>query len=75
MNAPLAGRIAAVHVALGDEVQAGQVLVVLEAMKMEHSLCAPFDGRIAELSAQVGGQARAGGKLVQVVELANEELA
>jgi geranyl-CoA carboxylase alpha subunit len=75
LNAPLAGRIAAVHVALGDEVQAGQVLVVLEAMKMEHSLCAPFDGRIAELSAQVGGQARAGGKLVQVVELAKEELA
>jgi geranyl-CoA carboxylase alpha subunit len=73
--APLAGRIAAVHVEIGDAVQAGQALVVLEAMKMEHSLCAPFAGRVSELSAQVGGQARAGGKLVQVVELALEEKA
>ncbi|NYT62489.1 acetyl-CoA carboxylase biotin carboxylase subunit [Alcaligenaceae bacterium] len=71
VTAPLAGRIAAVHVEVGDTVQAGQVLVVLEAMKMEHSLCAPFAGRISELAAQQGGQARAGGKLVQV--LAQEE--
>jgi len=71
--APLAGRIAAVHAQVGDAVQSGQVLVVLEAMKMEHSLCAPFGGRIAEMAAQVGGQARVGAKLVQVVEEVLEE--
>jgi len=75
IHAPLAGRIAAVHVGLGDTVQAGQALVVLEAMKMEHSLCALFAGRVAELSAQVGGQARAGSKLVQVIALSAEETA
>jgi len=67
--APLTGRIAAVHVAVGDTVKAGQPLVVLEAMKMEHSLCAPFAGKVAELSAQAGGQARAGARLVQVLAL------
>src|SRR6218665_3511147 len=69
VTAPLTGRIAAVGVAVGDTVQAGQTLVVLEAMKMEHRLSAPFAGRITELSAQVGGQARAGSKLVQVQPL------
>ncbi|OKO83047.1 acetyl-CoA carboxylase biotin carboxylase subunit [Bradyrhizobium sp. AS23.2] len=73
--APLTGRIVAVHVANGDTVQAGQSLVVLEAMKMEHTLTAPFAGRITELSAQVGGQARAGGKLVQVQAIAEEQVA
>src|SRR6218665_2995079 len=69
VTAPLTGRIAAVGVAVGDTVQAGQTLVVLEAMKMEHRLSAPFAGRITELSAQVGGQARAGSKLAQVQPL------
>jgi geranyl-CoA carboxylase alpha subunit len=67
ITAPLTGRIAAVNVGIGDLVRAGQPLVVLEAMKMEHSLCAPFTGRVTELSAQAGGQARAGAKLVQML--------
>lgn len=67
--APLAGRVAAVNVALDQIVEAGQTLLVLEAMKMEHTLTAPFAGRITELTVQVGHQARAGAKLAQVVAL------
>jgi len=43
-------------VAEGDSVTAGQRLMVLEAMKMEHSLTAPFDGTVTQLSASEGGQ-------------------
>ncbi|MDW3683177.1 biotin carboxylase N-terminal domain-containing protein [Cupriavidus sp. CV2] len=64
--APLTARIVAVKTAAGEPVQAGQVLVVLEAMKMEHAIVAPFDGVVAELHAREGGQARAGGLLVKV---------
>lgn len=71
--APLTARVAAVSVAVGDVVEAGQTLVVLEAMKMEHTLTAPFAGRITELTVQVGSQARAGAKLSQVVALTLEE--
>jgi 3-methylcrotonyl-CoA carboxylase alpha subunit len=43
-------------VAEGDAVTAGQRLMVLEAMKMEHALTAPFDGTVTELTATTGGQ-------------------
>ncbi|WP_454752992.1 acetyl-CoA carboxylase biotin carboxylase subunit [Cupriavidus necator] len=66
LQAPLAARIVAVHVAEGERVTAGQPLVVLEAMKMEHTIAAPFDGVVAELAARAGGQASAGALLARV---------
>ncbi|MEM7666365.1 MAG: acetyl/propionyl/methylcrotonyl-CoA carboxylase subunit alpha [Pseudomonadota bacterium] len=54
--APMPGKVIAVDVAEGDAVTAGQRLMVLEAMKMEHALTAPFDGTVSELSASEGGQ-------------------
>ena len=63
---PMPGRLIAVDVAVGDKVTAGQKLVTLEAMKMEHSLTAPFDGVVAELSATTGGQVTEGTVLVRI---------
>jgi acetyl/propionyl-CoA carboxylase alpha subunit len=57
---PMPGRIVAVHAAEGDRVAKGQVLVTLEAMKMEHSLTAPFDGKVERLSVKVGDQTAEG---------------
>ncbi|MBX7532993.1 acetyl/propionyl/methylcrotonyl-CoA carboxylase subunit alpha [Qipengyuania sp. 1XM1-15A] len=54
--APMPGKVIAVDVAEGDTVNAGQRLMVLEAMKMEHALTAPFDGTVTELSASQGAQ-------------------
>ncbi|MEE8230814.1 MAG: biotin carboxylase N-terminal domain-containing protein [Qipengyuania citrea] len=54
--APMPGKVIAVDVAEGDRVAAGQRLMVLEAMKMEHALAAPFDGTVTELSTATGGQ-------------------
>ena len=54
--APMPGKVIAVDVAEGDRVAAGQRLMVLEAMKMEHALTAPFDGTVTKLSAATGGQ-------------------
>jgi len=54
--APMPGKVIVVDVAEGDTVAAGQRLMVLEAMKMEHALTAPFDGTVTELSASEGGQ-------------------
>lgn len=54
--APMPGKVIAVDVAEGDTVTAGQRLMVLEAMKMEHALTAPFDGTVTGLSANKGGQ-------------------
>ena len=56
--APMPGKVIAVDVAEGDTVTAGQRLMVLEAMKMEHALTAPFDGTVTELAASAGAQVR-----------------
>jgi 3-methylcrotonyl-CoA carboxylase alpha subunit len=54
--APMPGKVIAVDVAEGDAVTAGQRLMVLEAMKMEHALTAPFDGTVTGLSVKAGSQ-------------------
>ncbi|HTK65474.1 MAG TPA: biotin carboxylase N-terminal domain-containing protein [Pseudonocardia sp.] len=66
--APMPGSVVRVQVSLGDTVTAGQVLVVLEAMKMEHSITAPADGVVAELSAAEGTQVDTGTVLAVVTD-------
>ncbi|UYH55029.1 acetyl/propionyl/methylcrotonyl-CoA carboxylase subunit alpha [Qipengyuania sp. SS22] len=65
--APMPGKVIAVDVAEGDAVTAGQRLIVLEAMKMEHALTAPFDGTVTELAANEGGQVQVEAVLCVVV--------
>ena len=54
--APMPGKVIAVDVTDGQAVRAGDRLMVLEAMKMEHALNAPFDGTVTGLEASTGGQ-------------------
>jgi propionyl-CoA carboxylase alpha chain len=54
--APMPGSVVRVEAAVGAAVTAGQVLVVLEAMKMEHSVRAPHDGVVAEIDVSPGQQ-------------------
>ena len=54
--APMPGKVIAVDVTEGQVVAAGQRLLVLEAMKMEHALTAPFAGTVTELSVSQGSQ-------------------
>ena len=68
ITAPMPGKLLSVAVAAGDTVSAGQVLVVMEAMKMEHALSSPRDGTIAELNAIAGEQVNEGKLLVRLEE-------
>ncbi|MFJ9208334.1 biotin carboxylase N-terminal domain-containing protein [Streptomyces sp. NPDC102264] len=54
LTAPMPGTVTVVKVAVGDEVTAGQSLLVVEAMKMEHVISAPHDGTVTELDVTPG---------------------
>ncbi|MCF2872106.1 acetyl/propionyl/methylcrotonyl-CoA carboxylase subunit alpha [Octadecabacter sp. G9-8] len=65
---PMPGLLREVCVAVGAQVQTGQRLAVLEAMKMEHVLRAPHDGSVATITAQAGDQVQAGIVLITLDE-------
>jgi 3-methylcrotonyl-CoA carboxylase alpha subunit len=63
---PMPGRIVAVLVKPGDRVAKGQPVVILEAMKMEHTLTAPFQGTVTAISAMEGNQVSEGVVLARI---------
>jgi propionyl-CoA carboxylase alpha chain len=71
--APMPGGVARVNVAVGDHVQAGQDLVVLEAMKMEHTVRAAIEGTVAEVMVEPGTQVESGQVLVVLEEIGGPE--
>lgn len=69
LHAPMPGKVVGVNVAEGDSVEEGQVLVTLEAMKMEHTLRAPHSGEVTEISHQPGDQVESGAILVVISDV------
>lgn len=65
LTSPMPGLIVAVGVDDGAHVQAGTVVVTVEAMKMEHALTAPVDG-VVELLVAVGDQVKVGQMLARI---------
>jgi 3-methylcrotonyl-CoA carboxylase alpha subunit len=65
VRAPLPGKIIDLRVKPGDTVSKGQPLLVLEAMKMEHTLTAPADGTVKSVRYAVGEQVPEGAELVE----------
>jgi acetyl-CoA/propionyl-CoA carboxylase, biotin carboxylase, biotin carboxyl carrier protein len=66
INSPMPGSVVAVTAQAGTSVRDGEVLVVVEAMKMEHSLTSPFDGEVDEVAVRIGDRVAAGQLLVTV---------
>jgi len=66
VNSPMPGTILDVKVSVGQSVKKGDVLVVLEAMKMENDIPAPVDGKIVALSVSKGASVQAGDVLVVI---------
>ena len=60
INAPMPGKIVAVKANPGEAVKKGQVILVLEAMKMENDVVAPQDGTVASIDTAVGNAVEAG---------------
>ena len=72
ITAPMPGLVKQVFVQAGQEVAAGDPIIVLEAMKMQHTLCADHAGRVENLTAMQNQQVEAG-VVLAVIEAAQEE--
>ncbi|WP_169293029.1 acetyl/propionyl/methylcrotonyl-CoA carboxylase subunit alpha [Advenella sp. EE-W14] len=66
LTAPMPGKIISLLVQAGDTVTKGQALLVMEAMKMEHTITAPEDGKVEEVFYAVGDQVTEGVELITV---------
>lgn len=60
VKSPMPGTILSVNVAEGDTVKKGQVLMILEAMKMENEIMAPCDGKVTSVSTSKGSAVESG---------------
>ena len=66
LTAPMPGKVLSFNVKPGDKVRQGQVLAIMEAMKMEHTIAAPGDGVVAELLYAPGDQVAEGAELLTI---------
>jgi biotin carboxyl carrier protein len=64
VRAPIPGVISAIKVSSGNQVAKGQVLLILEAMKMQNEILAPFDGTVTSVSVSQGASVQTGDVLV-----------
>ncbi len=64
VTAPMPGTILNINVKEGDTVKEGQILVILEAMKMENEILAPRDGKVASIAVNKGASVNTGDQLV-----------
>lgn len=66
ITAPMPGLVVAIKVKEGEKVQAGQALLVMEAMKMENAVTAPFTGTVARVFVREGDSIGEGDRLVEL---------
>lgn len=67
VSAPMPGKVVRILVAVGDQVEAGQGIVVVEAMKMQNEMKASRPGKVASISAKIGATVAAG-EILAIIE-------
>tara|TARA_B100001750_G_C15512944_1_gene604924 strand:+ start:1324 stop:1833 length:510 start_codon:yes stop_codon:yes gene_type:complete len=68
LTSPMPGKILSLLSSVGESVNAGQTLLILEAMKMENRICSPVDGVVTTIHCEVGTQVNQGAILIEIEE-------
>ena len=72
LSAPMPGNVIRVLVKAGEKVSRGQQLLVMEAMKMEHTILAPADGVVGKVSFNQGDLVQNGSELIEFTQLKSD---
>jgi len=72
LTAPMPGRVTQLMVGVGDSVRRGEPLMIIEAMKMEHTVAAPADGTVEAVWFAVGDLVEEGAELISLDTSASE---
>ena len=68
LNSPISGRVVSVKVKNGDSVKKGDILMVIEAMKMEYLIRAPFDGKVKKVHFKEKEQIEIGKETIELIK-------
>ena len=68
ITSPLPGKILSVKVSVGDAVKEGDILLTVEAMKMENEIVAPVNGTVTEVAAKADATVQIGDELITIEE-------
>ncbi len=68
LSAPMPGKVLEVQVEVGQVVEEGQTLMILEAMKMEHKIVSSKAGKVTSINFQAGDQVEQGNELLEIEE-------
>ncbi|HJM18963.1 MAG TPA: biotin/lipoyl-containing protein [Candidatus Thalassarchaeaceae archaeon] len=68
LTSPMPGKILTVMASIGESVNEGQTLLILEAMKMENRICSPVDGVVTAIHFEAGTQVNQGAVLIEIEE-------
>jgi biotin carboxyl carrier protein len=68
LTSPMPGKILNVMALIGEQVDKGQTLLILEAMKMENRICSPVDGIVSAIHYEAGDQVNQGAILIEIEE-------
>jgi 3-methylcrotonyl-CoA carboxylase alpha subunit len=66
LDSPISGKIVSIKVKKGDKIKKGDILMVIEAMKMEYLIRAPYDGKVTNINFKVNDQIEIGQKTILI---------
>ena len=66
ISSTIPGKVVSLHISVGDEVKEGDVLIILEAMKMQNEIQAPLSGKVTEVNCESGDSVEANTPLVVI---------